>query len=449
MTQHLAVRSCKWLLICMSLILTSCTSVVDSDIHAYTEDGRSCDRDSLGAYHLPRRLVSLTITEHKISGRKVASLKLDEKLKVAADTSETYCLNFLGSLTAKDDVGVQYDRYGLLARVYTKAEDKSREIAIKAIEAAGQAAASLLARSTQIAATENIKAQYVFDPFNKREAAAVNQGLRHFGYCIYIDDRNDEYAPAWSRTQCGQPPLRRYSQTPPVTHVTPSGWTSKKKKGIYYRPFITHKLVVLQRDDPTSGDPWHLDKVKYLEMPNNAPVFTIGVDRAMFTDRTTDLTFDSGVLVDVVMTKGSELENFADIPLAAAKVIAEIPTRAINIQIDSVTNRQRLIEANAALLQTLREHDKARTDAENAAKARAQEDEEARKKNQTQNNTTRSADLPTSRPASFSQCLAECQTTDGEAQCNSYCSCKVNVCAGSGDAESCNAFCLQRSRTVQ
>ena len=62
-----------------------------------------------------------------------------------------------------------------------------------------------------------------------------------------------------------------------------------------------------------------------LEMPNAAPVFSVDVRRALFAHRETSLTFDHGILSDVTITKGSELDAVAVIPLRVAQFIVSIP----------------------------------------------------------------------------------------------------------------------------
>jgi hypothetical protein len=113
--------------------------------------------------------------------------------------------------------------------------------------------------------------------------------------------------------------------------------------------------MVRYRPDPQHITPWVLDQAHVLEMPNAAPTFSVDVRRAFFADRQTVLSFDDGVLSDATITKSSELDALADIPLQAAQFIVSIPTQVLQLRINRTSNANEVIKANQQLLETYRQ----------------------------------------------------------------------------------------------
>jgi hypothetical protein len=88
-------------------------------------------------------------------------------------------------------------------------------------------------------------------------------------------------------------------------------------------------------------------------MPNLGPILSIGVERALFATRDTDLVFNQGVLTDVSIDKKSELVGFVRIPLAVAKAVVGVPAQILQIRIADTRNQTALINAQGELANTL------------------------------------------------------------------------------------------------
>jgi hypothetical protein len=129
--------------------------------------------------------------------------------------------------------------------------------------------------------------------------------------------------------------------------------------GVLYKPLLTHSLVVLRKEDPTSAFPYEIWDKRRVQMPNAAPAFLVEVKRAMFTDRKTDITFNNGMLLDIKVDKKSSINAFVDIPIRAVQVIIEIPTKALVISVNDAKNQAALIKTNQELISTIREMDAA------------------------------------------------------------------------------------------
>src|SRR6185503_8335491 len=118
-------------------------------------------------------------------------------------------------------------------------------------------------------------------------------------------------------------------------------------------PNATHKLVIRRKTDPGGREPWALFMTTHMEMPNVSPIFSIGVHRAIFATRTTNLTFAKGVLTNIYINKTSELEGFSIIPLRVAQAIVRLPTEIVQLRIDDTKRSTDLAAKETELITTL------------------------------------------------------------------------------------------------
>ena len=359
--------------------LTACGNILDSSA-LYADHSQAC-RVSTGAYYLPKRLLTVTVTS---DDNKSYDIALDDKYTAVPDVNFLFCLDYLSSSFAEDYVGIDRTPSGLLRRVFTKAIDKSDEIAIKVIDALGTGAAAVDAARSRNFPKQGDKwvvSQFTFDPFDFESLDRINSALARVGFCVFLDPHNDPFVPPWSGANC----LGRFKSKPswePAIYPTVAqrrGGSLKDanfaaepvrleaRDGILYRPNLTHGFVILRRQDPTSGEPWELYKKSRIEIPNAAPIFSVKVERSLFVERQTDLQFSEGVLMDVAIKKDSELAAFAEIPLVAAQVVVNVPTQVLKIRLNTANNEAAVIAANTKLLETINDIDAANQAARSAA----------------------------------------------------------------------------------
>ena len=357
------------LMLCLVALASACSRPMLStgSIPATTGSVSTADvgcRSNAGAYRLPKRLVTVTITDGKAGGTRTRyDLTLNAKNTMVSEKGEPFCLDFLLSALSSDRVGIKRHSNGLLDRIYTRAEDQSKPIADALIRAAGDMVAAskaggldrLAQKQVLNASGDAVFASLDYDPFEEGEAREINRGLRPFGYCVYLDPRDDPYVPAWSSAQlCNRQSARR--------NPGPDGYGLEKmaarklmQRGVLYRPELSHRLVILRKDDPDNPrEAWHLAATEYVQMPNRAPIFALGVNRAMFVTAETDVQFDYGLLKNVTVIKPSELNAAVDIPLYAAQVALSIPAATLSIFRNEAANRRQLWQTNAQLIDTLR-----------------------------------------------------------------------------------------------
>jgi hypothetical protein len=328
---------------------TACTSVLETGRLGQIE-GIAC-RSSAGGYYLPKVLARLSVSR---SDDK-RGFKLDNNTPtfqtVADRRHEPYCLDYLASPTSKDVIAVERGTNGLLLKVVSNAEDRSTEIALKLIDTAENIAKAALRAGTLESAGPTETADLTFDPFDPLEMTEANRALRRFGFCAYIENHSfpdDHISP---QKWCSDPHQERYvnpyNMMLATTPVAPEAMNS----GILYRPNATHKLVI--RRSVGGRESWALFVTKHVEMPNVSPIFSIGVQRAMFATRNTELTFAQGVLTNIKIDKTSELENFSRIPLALAQAIVRLPTEIVQLRIDDTTNATTLANKQMELAAAL------------------------------------------------------------------------------------------------
>ncbi len=352
-----------------------------------TAAGTTCHSNA-GTYHLPRRLITITVMGTDKDGFALnVDANGDTTAPYVADRSETYCLDFLLSYLSADRVGIQRTEDGLLQRVYTQADDKTKDIAQQLIQGAADLVASnqagipgrSFATRPRFAGDGNtVVATFQFDPFVEREAREVNTALIEYGYCVYLDSQRDAFAPPWSQNICRDAVLGR-KKTPrnPAVYAGPSVVYKAdpayprsglvildprpvppevQQTGILYRPELTHTLVVLRKPDPGSRfSEWRSVASDKIVMPNAAPAFILEVKRAIFVKAETDVQFASGLIKNVTVNKPSELLAASNLVVAAVQIVTNIPKRALTIFNNRADNTIALINTNAQLIALLRD----------------------------------------------------------------------------------------------
>jgi hypothetical protein len=334
--------------VALALVSSACSQVLETQM-IWPESPLSEPQchSALGYYYLPRTLLSLQATSDKSKGTQAVSWGTETH----ADRNQAFCLDYLASSTAIDNVTVQRTEEGLLTNINASVEDRTPAIVTALVQTAENFA--IAARAAPVPGqTDFLNIQ--FDPFVWEDLMLAKAELRRFDMCIYVEGFSfptegmtsaqvRAAASKWCSTDAHATP--RYD---------PRGYTFASlpvppevmRAGILYRPMATHRVVILHQKSGV----WELYQSKRVEMPNASPVLSIGVQRAMFTKRQTTLAFNNGTLTDVAVDKGSEAEGFVVIPLAVAKALADIPAQIIQVRIADVQSHAALIQAQGNLV---------------------------------------------------------------------------------------------------
>lgn len=359
-------------LLACALVMAGCSmAVMDSHFVAPISEGECVS--ALGGYYLPKKLIRVMVTETAVEPpanrgkpgkpNQRRAIAIDEPIAVP-DRAQPFCLDYLESAASIDRIAVERDPgTGLLKRVFTRVTDTSKEIALKALQAVEIIATknpNIGMRSFSIRAGEdaNVVANFTFDPFVREEAAIANVRLTELGFCVYIHGATFDLAIP-TDVYCNDPyrHTQSYAMLKAPPPPRPIAVQEASKRGIVYRPNLNQELVVMQRPEPNlrSGR-WRRTQVLQVEMPNNAPAFSVEVPRSMFVERKTDVVFVNGTLTDVTIKKPSELESFVDIPLKVAEALTSWPAIKMQVRINEISNQENLIKAQAALLQAQRDY---------------------------------------------------------------------------------------------
>jgi hypothetical protein len=332
-----------------ALILTGCqmlstTSLLDAS-------GATC-QSATGEYYLPKK--NITIVVHQDPTNNFYTLKLDQG-ETVADRSQAYCLDFLSSITS-DDLVVVNRQAGLLQSIRANTADQSAAIISTVIDAAAAAATGDPNGVPLRAGVFNNKdlteiANYAFDPFDRYRLAQINDAISTYGFCVFVEEQTVVRA-GYAEVQryCDHPSDFVKSSEPPELPLGASTVGLDAKTGILYRSNRARRIDVMRRRDPGSGKPWGLYTSKLFEMPNEAPIFSVSVDRSFFVTRETNLTFNNGVLTDVQIKKPSEALVVAQLTLKLAQTIVAIPGQIIRVRVQAENNTRALIDAQNQLI---------------------------------------------------------------------------------------------------
>ena len=338
------------------VVLSACSSMLETTQYDWSAPV-AAQRCSAGAYYLPRRLLSFTLGAPEGTPAR-NELTFAVPIVVAAARPPPAALPRLSSAPTADDMLV-IDRTadGLLKKITANAEDKSLEIAQAAIDVFRHAAVATGAgRSTAVLKVGSLAlaGKFEMDPFDVPESAAINNSIKDMGYCIYVEGYTFDPRRLTPEAYCRNPLAAITLGAPRAPEIDRDAALTEARRGVLYRPNLPHRVVVMRNLDPLKSGRWRLQQTLAVDMPNVSPVFSVGVDRTFFTERKTTLTFESGVLKDVQLMKGSELNSMAEVPLRVVQAITAIPAQIVQVRINRTNNEEALINAQAKLLATLR-----------------------------------------------------------------------------------------------
>ncbi len=458
-------------LVAISGLLAACA--MSQSTLVSPKDAVGC-RSSAGAYNLSKSYIAFDIHKEptgigtaqgyflRVPGAPQSGIAV----MVKPDPQYTYCLDYLASATSNDTFKVEKDKH-ILKKISSKADDQSAVIASTLIKTLfvglsenpnfdqTRTMARSLGRAT-LGGT--LVFSGVIDPFDHDDVNRINDSIRDFGYCLFLEgepvdpghDDVDAYCEnpiAWARNRSrritGLHGVPQKASNAPKTidragqDVAPRNYA----QGVFYRPRIgvTYYLYVKENLKLRGvRGAWKMRATATAFLENAAPVFSVGVDRTFFATRETTLDFDQGVLKDVTISKTSEVAGFVTIPLQVAQSVVALPANIIQVKINLTNNNAALVIAQDALVN-------AKINLANSQRTLAATPVPGA----TPGGGQRSLG-DVSGPQSFAanggyaQCMSPCLSRgpgNSEPACSRYCTCKVNLCAGKGDDLACENSC--------
>ncbi|MDX2155977.1 MAG: hypothetical protein SFW09_05630 [Hyphomicrobiaceae bacterium] len=294
-----------------------------------------------------------------------------QRLRVA-DRQFGYCLDHLRRINSADLIEVKkYKEVPILGKVTGNADDKTRAILETLIRTLFIAVSGnpdyQLKSATRSFAAEQGKIVTVFraefDPFDPERSTIINQALRQFGFCMALEDYTFDIDHISIDSYCDNPgaatahakkrkheydhgPHKRTSLDA-ATLADPAG-----VRGIFYRPRIPYKYYLFVKENMQARGGWKLRASQMIEMENIAPILSVGIDRAIFTQRNTTLVFDEGMLKNVCVYKKSELVEAVKIPLVVVQSVVALPANIIQVRIDQTLGQASLVTAQNEVIKT-------------------------------------------------------------------------------------------------
>jgi len=353
------------------LVVAACSMVSSNLLNEVGQSG-GCHSDG-GTYFLSRSLVKITIVSTKGEGNEANQNYILNSVstKVEPDRNRGFCLDYLASPTSDDHFHVEKTNGGLIGKVTTRADDKSADIAKTVIDTiftaisrdpnfgAGIPGLDRNFLSPRLGDSKVFEGEY--DPFNQAQAALVNEGLNDYGFCLVLEKHTFDYHYQSIQDYCDNPLKytsreRAIEDSIRIEHQgSAPAMPQPGTNGIFYRPRLPYSYFLFVKQDPQQLGGWRTRGTATVFLENISPIFAIGIDRTYFATRSTTLDFDRGVLTDVEIVKDSELANFVTIPLTIAQAVAALPASIIQVRFDLTNNRQKLVNAQSALLQAERE----------------------------------------------------------------------------------------------
>ena len=122
-------------------------------------------------------------------------------------------------------------------------------------------------------------------------------------------------------------------------------------EGIYFRRAETYLLSILSNiGDGSKTSDWRtVDRIP-IELPAVEKIYRMDIRRSAFAERKTTIDFEKGMLTQVDVEKGSEIEAAINVPLKVAKAIVSLPSVTIAQQFRNVDNEIKLIDSRTMLI---------------------------------------------------------------------------------------------------
>ena len=359
--------------------LASCGVVESNLIEDHGPYGSSCDSDA-GFYYLPKTLIRVEVKRstaldksNKATGDPWHEISV-QRLRVP-DKRFAYCLDYLARINSDDIVQIKkYPKTNLLSVVTTDVLDQSRFIIESLIKTlfvgiSGNPAYSFDTNAQRTFLNNNNGEATVFraefDPFDPRESSVINHALNDFGFCLVLDNYTFDPDHATINRYCDKPKrvqAASHMETPDYKysyndehHTGRSRSATEARqvvRGIFYRPRIPYNYYLFIKKNPKVSGGWQLRSTAPVPMENVAPIVSVGLERALFTQRRTSLVFDEGMLGPVCVFKKSELLEAVQIPLVIVKSIVALPANVIMVRIDQANNKAALVKAQDELIKT-------------------------------------------------------------------------------------------------
>lgn len=349
--------------IVVAVTLAACSAVVSSSDRVAMLDGACHSR--LGTYTLPKTHLKLTVWE-RYDAKGEGDFVLEEiQFERRPDPNFSYCLDYLASATSDDAVQVLRSKKPtdeekaenpnvrskgtpFLQVVTSKTVDNTAIIVrkiIRAIFVGLSGNAGFTPARVKTSADDHVVAELEFNPFDPIDVADTNSRLTQLGFCVALEAFAYDTNSASPSRYCESP--RKVAKSSPSISAelvaNPPLLVKSEVRGLHYRPRAPYQLSIYVKGDPGSKEPWRLAKLTTVELENASPIISLGVDRAIFAQSRTAIVFDDGVLEQICIAKGSEVEGFIGIPIDIVNGLVALPSQMLQVQITTANLNEQVL----------------------------------------------------------------------------------------------------------
>jgi len=293
-------------IIVAAFALTGCATPILSSLEA--SSNAFYQSRSVQYYALPKGIVDFELHKTKNGYFMATSVRYEP------DPQHLYYVNYHNNISTTDKVVVQTDAKGLLVSVQGKSKDELPMLIAKFGELAQEVAKLSALRGDD---TTRLL-QVVLDPTNKASLAALNERLKAENADLKLEVLEPSQI---AGMQCPQEVCNG---------------------GIKFRPALPYVFTLKLSNN--------IHDQAIITLPNEAPILAVDVKRAAFVEKDTQLTFESGMLTKVDISKPSEALGFIQIPIDIVKAIVGIPSALLDFKINVTQKETSLLEQQAAII---------------------------------------------------------------------------------------------------
>jgi hypothetical protein len=316
--------------------------------------------------------------------------------QIIPDTSKTYFLEYFPENSSDDEVSISVNSNQLLQTNSAKSTDDSGKAVVMVAKLIGEVAKLVATHGlggvntfamisepnpakppekTYVCKLKPTTIETFLDPSANPKTpytlAALNNLVHTHG--LPLDFKITPVSKASTSGGEASTPVNKDSNSLPDAKTCQHKWGSwidDECTGIFFRASVPYQLTVSVNQD-SKFDPLEesqSDKAKTADKltscltpesstrdltilaPNDGPVFSVDVSRAMLVTKKTDLTINDGMLAKIDVNKPSQLVAGLQIPLDIVKELASVPADILTLRIKRYQDEGNLTKAQVELL---------------------------------------------------------------------------------------------------
>ncbi len=306
--------SSKWLcVISVLLSTTGCSMLTSRDVE--NNAGWPITAGGL-QYSLPTARIKVKLSQ---KGNDIIQIRMEQPV-YEADPQHTYLLRYETSPFASDKFDIDVDpKTGLLMKIDMTADDKLDEIIVEIAKAIALEAAE--------EDGETVLAERIIDPTTE-----LDQLEKEFNDIVIKKTRKDPKIDFFIKPSIKKPAANQASST--------QSNKTDCSVGVCYRQVMPYVIGFSFENN--------IAYETTVNLPNNAPIISLGLDRSLFVTRINTIEFEDGIPKKVHLEKPSEGLRLAELPLEIARGVFSVPAELLQLKINKSDKETALANAKVS-----------------------------------------------------------------------------------------------------